>query len=260
METKGKVSKWSWVSLSLSAILGLITLIVGGPLWKAFGVPENLWAEDSTALAVVLLVLGLAFAILLQQSEFHATVLREQKQELSQAINSMPLMEVFTAWSGEAAMAKLIGILPSMHSVMNTRVLSSEMAMATHPTQSPWDESVREFVRSGKTFREVISDGNIQFARNRLRAASGGDGVYEAVSIPNQLPSFLNFIVLERGDGAREVWFGWIVSRAAGFETSVFRTSEPRIVEMFVRWHRELFVSGQLVGLNTSDAGSVSVP
>ena len=49
---------------------------------------------------------------------------------------------------------------------------------------------------------------------------------------------------MERVDGTKEVWFGWLTSRTSGFDGSVIRTAEAHVVALFERRHTELLASG----------------
>jgi len=253
-----KRRRQSLISIAAGMALGVLSLALPSfnRMWSAFGVSNSLRVGESTALAILFINLGFLIAVYFQQSDFSDEITSQQTEmterllsaqatEFSQILNALPSTEVFTYYPGEKAMSSLTAILPNMHKALNTRMLTIEANKTNHPALSPWDEAVRESVRNGLTFREVLSAGNEPLALGRIDAADGGRGIYEASLLAYNLPSFLNFIILEGRDGSSEVWFGWIVSRTAGYEGTVVRTSEGRIVKLFEQWHSELFASGE---------------
>ncbi len=242
-------SKLGVLSVGIGTVLGVSSLALASydPLWNLLGVARDLRAAQSTGLAILFINAGFLVAVYFQQGDFREDLLSEQATEFSRLICAMPTTGVFSYYTGEGAMEALAVILPTARTACNTRILSRQLSSTSHPGFAPWDTAVRQAVRAGLTFREVVSEGNEAIVRDREGATSGGRGVYEAVVLRNTLPSFLNFIVLESRDGSREVWFGWIVSRGSGFEGTVIRTSEVRIVTLFERWHSELYLAGHPV-------------
>jgi hypothetical protein len=237
------------LSIAIGTILGVLSLALSSydQLWDFFGVARDLRTAQTTALAILFLSAGFLVAVYFQQGDFKAELLAAQRSELAKLINSIPNTAIYTYYTGDDAMEALVAVLATVRCASNTRVLSRQLNLTLHAEASPWDQAIQNCVQSGLTFREVVSPGNEALVRNRRRSATGGKGVYEATILRHSLPSFLNFIVLEYRDGSKEVWFGWIVSRSSGFEGTVIRTAEVRIVTLFERWHSELFMAGQVV-------------
>jgi hypothetical protein len=242
-----KLSRRSWLYLASGALLGFLSLILGNPLWRLMGVSATYRSEYSTASAVTFIVLGLAAAIVFQLNEFRETVTTQQSEELARVINSMPSSKVFIAWSGEESMERLIAQLPDTNVALSTRVYASELGVIPHATGSQWDSAVCQYIQNGGTYRDVLSDASAPIAKERILAGEAGKGFYQAVQVPSELPSFLNFIILTKKDGRKQVWFGWLFSRTTAFDGQVFETAEARIVDLFEQWHHDLFSSGNVI-------------
>jgi len=273
VDRRSPESKWGFVAIATGIVLGGLSIAVSSfhPLWSLFGVDagHELEAVQSTALATFFVIVGFLAALYLQQRDFNSAMvvqqsllrsklLAEQTKELNKILSSIPSAEIFTHYSGDEAMSHLTVMLPTIAVALNTRLLSKEANATRHPTLSPWDNAVRTAIQNGLTFRDVLSQGNEEMAQGRLQAFLDGDGSYEAVTLSYALPSFLNFILLYGRDGSREVWFGWIVSKQVGYEGTVIKTRERRIFDLFERWHRELFIDGTPLHLESD--GSIETP
>jgi hypothetical protein len=246
-ERQEMLSRRSWLYLASGALLGFLSLIFGNPLWGLVGVSARNRAEYSTASSVTFIVLGLAAAIVFQLNEFRETVTTKQADEFARVVNAMPFSKVFIAWNGEESMERLISQLSDANVALSTRVYPRELGVIPHATGSPWDEAVCQYIRNGGTYRDVLCDASEPVAEGRILAGKTGKGFYQAVRIPSDLPSFLNFIILTLRDGRKQVWFGWLFSKTTVFDGQVFETAESRIVDLFEQWHRDLFSFGEVI-------------
>ncbi|HVF03197.1 MAG TPA: hypothetical protein VNA20_00010 [Frankiaceae bacterium] len=224
-----------------------LALVSYDRLWTVLGVARDQRAGQSTGLAVLCVCIGFLVAVYIQQCDFHAELIQSQAREFSEFRSVLPASDTYRYYTGTEAMALLVSALPTARVAKNTRILSPKLSETSYAAGSPWDLVIRQAVAAGLTFREVVSRDNEALARDRLSSSVGGTGRYEASILLHSLPSFLNFIVLEKGDGSREVWFGWVVSRAGGFEDVVVRAREDHIVRLFEKWHSELFQAGRRV-------------
>ncbi|TWP50497.1 hypothetical protein FKR81_20195 [Lentzea tibetensis] len=239
------------LSIVTGLVLGVLSLNLTSFdfMWNAFGVPRDLRAAQSTGLGILFLCTGFLLALYFQQEDFRMGVLAAQQAEMARVLASWPAVDVFRYQTGEEAMTSLTARIADARTVINTRIASPKLTMAVrHGPNSPWDLAVRRAVAEGLTFREVVSTNHADLARDRSRGVvPGGHGVYEAVVIRNATPVFMNFTIFEYRDGTKEMWFGWAASRTSGFEATVVRTAEARIVALFEHWHADLFSSGQPV-------------
>lgn len=249
MARKSGRSTWGIWSLIIGTALGVLSLALPSfnPLWNLFGVARDLRAAESTALGILFVNIGFLVALYFQQGDFKAEMLLAQRVELQKLSNSIPTTSLYSYYTGDDAMAALVAILPTVRCASNTRILSRQLNLTSHAESSPWGTAISTCINAGMTFREVVSPGSETLVKNRRQLVAGCRGVYDAVILRHSFPSFLNFIVLEMRDGSKEVWFGWVVSRTSGFEGTVIRTGEARIVTLFERWHSELFTAGQHV-------------
>lgn len=225
--------------------VGAIALDAWGSLWNAFGIPNDQRSGVTTAIAILSVNLGFVIGIYFQQNDFKADVLDSQRNELARIQSIIPTLRIYQTYTGDAAMHELIRLIPSVRSAHNTRILSPKMSQLSYSGDSPWDDSICRGLTNGLVFREVVSPDNENLARLRTSHAAGCDGTYRASVLRHNLPSFMNFIVVEYDTGHKDVWFGWIVSEMAGWEGTVIRTGEQRIVALFERWHAELLLAGR---------------
>lgn len=236
------------LSIAVGTAIAVVSLMLASynPLWNAFGVAPAARGSQSTGLAILSINLGFLAAVYFQQSDFRIQVLEEQSTRITGLLRSLPSTGLYDYHTGDEAMQTLAALLPTLRTVWNTRIFTQRDNPTDHPAYSMWNNAIRGSVLAGLTFKEVMSQGNQDLAQERRAATRGGRGSYQASILRYPLPSFLNFSVLENHDGSKEVWFGWVISRAGGFEGPVIRTSETRIVAMFEHWHGELFGAGRL--------------
>lgn len=258
MATTTKGSRSGFIAIAIGTILGVLSIALPSlnSFWSIFGVvSQQERVGESTALAILFICLGFLLAVYLQQLDFKSDVLKLQDEKLERLISAIPSIHIYSRYSGDEAMVFIASLLPITKMALNTRILTEEMNKTNHPVLSPWDNAVRSAVKNGLTFRDVVSKGNESIANGRSQAAIGGSGIYEASFVEHSLPSFMNFIVLEGRDGSLEVWFGWIVSKSAGYEGTVIRTGDAHIVQLFERWHREMFNAGTMISAGLPSPG-----
>jgi hypothetical protein len=252
MTTKsaGKRSYWAFISIAVGTVLAILSIILTsyGSLWNFLGVPRDVRSSQALGLAIVFMNLGFLIAFYYQQEGLKQDVVESQVNQVAHILNSIPSGGLYSYYSGDEAMRLVAAMFPHSKSALNTRIRGGK---TPNPTSNKgfeeWDASLRSSVREGMTFKEVVSSGNTNLVRDRLRTTKGGSGLYEASIVNSSLASFMNFIVLEHLGGAKEVWFGWIAAKGSGVEGTVIRTSDPRIVTLFEQWHRDLFSAGRLV-------------
>jgi hypothetical protein len=237
----------AFVAVAAGLIFSVLSamLTTYDPLWEWLGVARDLRGAQTTAVSIAFVSLGFLLAMFFQQRDFHEELVELHRESSSVLLQSLPHSNLFGRYTGDEAMRIIATLLPNSRYVLNTRVFAKELNPTRNIGFKEWDAALRTAVRTGLTYKDILSSGNEELARDRCAFVAGGVGEYDAVIIHHQLPSFLNFIVLESRTGAKEVWFGWLISRGSGFaETNVIRTSEERIVAAFEQWHRELFAAG----------------
>jgi hypothetical protein len=236
-------------SIAVGFLLGFLSLFLPSfdALWQFFGVAQEQRVLLSIALALMFSNVGFLLAMYFQQTDFMAQQSDQSARQVASIVSMIPSTKLYLFQTGDEAMITLAKLLPTVKTVWNTRIFTGSTNPTNHPGFSAWDTALRDSVRLGLTFREVVSAGNEDLARLRQHSVVGGRGVYEASVLRYQLPSFLNFCVVESHAGTKEVWFGWVISRGSGFEGTVVRTAEARVVALFEHWHGELFGSGRPV-------------
>jgi hypothetical protein len=242
--------RWNGIlAIGIGTVLAVasIALTAWNTLWSSLGIDNDQRTGVATALTILFLNLGFLVGLYFQQNDFKTEVLDAQQHGLQGLRNMIPSLTVFAAYTGEAAMGILTQRLPVATVALNTRILSAKMSETSHAAESPWDVAVRRSVKGGLIFREVVSPDNESLARARLASSGGGRGRYQAAVLRHNLPSFMNFIVLEMSDGRKEVWFGWVVSLTAGWEGTVICTAEHKVVTLFEGWHAELLRAGHFI-------------
>jgi hypothetical protein len=254
--------KLSFISIALGTIIGIggLALTSYDPLWDWMSVPRDLRGSLTTGFSIFTLLFGFLAAFYLQQEDAASAVARENVSLMGQMISSIPHLNLFSFHTGDEAMRLIANEFGRAHVALNTRIFHGDYNPTSNPAFASWDRSLRRGVRSGLSYKEVVSRGNCDLARERARSLRATVGSYDAVWIDYLLPSFMNFIVLEYPGGVKDVWFGWLVSQGAGFEQHVIRTTESRIVQLFEQWHRELFAHGKRIDPDPHDASSVSQP
>ena len=225
--------------------VGAIALSAWNSLWNFLGIAQNQREAVATSLAILFVNLGFLIGVYFQQNDFKSDVLESQRSELTRIQHLIPTIRIFQTYTGDEAMLELIRVVPHCRCTFNTRILSTKMSHTSYARDSPWDEAIRAGIERGLVFREVVSPDNEQLAMSRTAHASNFAGTYHASVLRHNLPSFMNLIVTESSQGPNEVWFGWIVSETAGWEGTVIKTGEQRIVSLFERWHSELFLAGR---------------
>lgn len=245
--TKPNANRNGILAIAVGTALAVVSVALPAwtGLWKWLGVTDDMRATLSGVLAIVFVNAGFLVGIYFQQNDFKQEVLSTQRQELAEFRSAIPSLQVFATYSGESAIRALGSTIRTARLALNTRILAPKIGEVSHGSGSQWDNAVRDSIRAGLVFREVVSPDNEPLVRRRAAESLGGAGAYQAFILRHSLPSFMNFIVLESLDGQKEVWFGWTVSKTSGWEGAVVRTGEARIVGLFERWHGELQQAGQ---------------
>lgn len=235
------------VSLTLGTVIGLATFAITSyqPLWKVVGASGEVTASLGVGLSVTILLLGFLLALFFQQADF--------QDELRRAIPNLTLFELYT---GEEAMHYVANLFGTARTVLNTRIFCGEFNPTENQGHSAWDKQLRAGVKSGLSFREVVSAGNTELVCDRKSHLTKVRGSYDARVVDYAFESFMNFVLLEFKDGTKEVWFGWVISTNAGFEQHVVRTTEKQVVHLFEIWHRDLCSRGR----SPWESGSAPTP
>jgi hypothetical protein len=244
MASNEKQTGRAMVAIAIGVILSVISVMLTtyDPLWSWLGVSRDLRGAQTTGASILFVSLGFLVAVYYQQQDFNESLLTAQQDLTNRLLQSLPHAGVFSRHTGDESMRIIAALLPLSRYALNTRVFPESLNPTKNIGFREWDVSLRAAVRAGLTYKDVVSIGNEDLAKDRYASVAGGAGQYDAVLLEHSLPSFLNFIVLESHSGAKEVWFGWLITRGSGFaETTVIRTNEEQIIAIFEQWHRELF-------------------
>jgi hypothetical protein len=245
------------IAVILSVLFGAGSVWLGtyDPLWTMLGLSNDLRGSLTIALSLFVLLAGFLIAYYLQQSDVRdrLTALGERlPSELREAINSQPQVDVLAVVNGDQALRLLCERIKTAEVVLNTRITAGTTIYSITPKSlENWERAMRAAIRAGAIFREVVSEGWQDLARERVAALAGYKGIYEASRIPFLLPAFLNFTVMQHTDGSKEVWFGWIMSPTHGVEQACMRSTERRLVQLFESWHAALFAGGATVAADS---------
>lgn len=257
------------VAIVVGSFFGIVSLAVGSydPLWDWLGTSEEVRGSMTIALTLFTLLAGFQIASLLKEREIERSLkseasdlsekFREARQaiqnDLSAATNTLqreiirniPHLTLFSAWTGDDAMREISARFHSARFVLNTRLFARDLNFVGNPGLRDWDSRLQDAIRDGLVYREVVSRGSVETARGRAEAvAEDASGSYSAARIDSDLPTFMNFSILEFPDSVKELWVGWVISPGFEYEQCVIRTTEARLIEMFERWHSALFAFG----------------
>jgi hypothetical protein len=238
---------WTYIVAILGVLLGAVVLgftHVDGPLLdRLFGIQpgsehdlDRIQADLSVSLAIMLIstLIGMFFLLADGKDE-----LAKEVQKIRASFESLPQTRAFSAFeTSDEGLSYLARRLPDAKRIYNTRLVRDQRAMDTTTSQHSNDYA-RAFVKAmekGAYAYELVSpawEARCEDLRTKHR------GHYTYSIWRGALPTFLNFIVLEYGVDS-EVLFGWLSLAQGGFDHRCFRTTEPRIVELFKSWHKDL--------------------
>jgi hypothetical protein len=241
------------IAVIFSVLLGAVSVWLGtyDPLWTMLGLSNDLRGSLTIALSLFVLLTGFLITYYLQQSAVlnRLAELGEQLPlVLREEINKQPQVDVLGVFNGDQAHRLLCRRLETAKVILNTRItMGTTVYSITSNSLETWERSLRTAIRSGAVYREIVSDGWQELARERVSSLAGSKGLYEACWIPYSLPAILNFTMLQHTDGTKEVWFGWIMSPTQGVDQVCFRSTERRMVQMFENWHAALFACGTTI-------------
>lgn len=249
------------IAVIFSVLLGAVSVWLGtyDPLWAVLGLSNDLRGSLTIALSLFVLLTGFLIAYYIQQSDVldRLTDFGERLPLLlREEMSKQPQVDVLGVFNGDQALRLLCKGLGTAKVILNTRITAGTTVYSiTANSLETWERALRTAIRSGSVYREIVSDGWQELARERVSTLAGSKGLYEACWMPCTLPAIVNFTVLQHTDGTKEVWFGWIMSPTQGVDQVCFRSTERRLVQMFENWHAALFAHGTTI-LATSSRGA----
>ena len=235
--------------LVVGTILGVFGIIAGtyDPLWEWAGITGvQLRGYLTLCASLVILLIGYLLAYYAKLEDIEKS-LNVSWREVTAGIQAgLPRIQSIRALSADMALQEVATKLPQAHIALNTRIVSDAVETRYKSKEGQqYEAAVKESIKSGTIFREVVSAKWADYCR--ALSAKNADRQYECRLADNTLPSFLNFIVLEYKSSEREVYFGWAISPARGFDQVCFQSSEERLVSFFRDWHLELMAASELI-------------
>lgn len=218
-----------------------LSAVLSDALWKALAVPSTERGVFTVALSLVVLIAGFLALIYAQwrktTDRVDSTVGRVV-DTLQARIPTLCTLEVMTT---RDAFVELAFAIKHSRNVWNTRIAPSMYTKRYDtPASTAYASAIVAAIRAGTNFRDVVSASWENAAKELERAVDGGDGVYRRHALQGEVPSFLNFTVLEGRDGRRVTYLGWTISHGRGFEQPTIKITEPRVAEYFIEWHADL--------------------
>lgn len=251
-----KQGRWFDLGILLTGLLlGFLSLWVGSgeAIWQYLDIPKAQQAPLTGALSIMFLLAGFLIATYQQVDKLRQAV-DGQTRELARELAARGSSSSLRSLSSDAALQEITTLLPSTARVWNTRIAAQGLD-EYYPTAAgrAFDAALQRSVTARRVhYREVLSqqwEGHVAawLSRKAPRNAGGGGASFSVLEL--DVPSFVNFIVLELGDGSKQIYFGWAISRQRGFEQSCLHISDARAADYYVSWHNELFASGRAVNV-----------
>lgn len=221
----------------LGLVIFAVTLIVGirTDVWGTVQDPSTAVLASLALSLGAFLVLDRIAAAMRDVSNYDrvASAIADLQGELPRAAG------VFEFASSNDAMQELSSLIPNARLVLNTKV-SKAAVMARSDVGQEYERAIEKGLRRGLTYRDVVSEGFVDYAESLTRYAEGKRGEYSYVVLREVAPVFLNFIVIEMPSGERQLIVGWATSAASGAEQKAFRLVDPRVIDYFVSYHAGL--------------------
>jgi len=225
--------------------VGSLWLSSWEPMLDWLRVPANLRDSLGTSLSILVLFLGFLPVLYLQSNRLLEDVDVRVNSIVAELRGSIPHFSTVEVMSADTAFLRLAESLPHARHVWNTRI-ANPTAASLYVTRNyaQYLAAMDEAVRNGLIVRDVVVPALQSVAARLGTVAATSSGTYECRVVTFAELTYVNFIALDFQDGRREVYFGWAISRARGFEQPCFRFRDERIVEFFVTLHGELFAAG----------------
>lgn len=222
-----------------------LSAVLGEPLWKALEVPANERGVFTLALSSVVLMAGFLALVYVQwrkTTEQVQTIVGDVVESLQARIPTLGTLQVMTT---EDAFVELAFVVRQSRRVWNTRVAPAKYTKRYDtPASVAYASAIVQAIRAGTNFKDVVSASWLNTAKELEDAVAGGSGVYRLCPLEGEVPSFLNFTVLEGRDEQRVTYIGWTISHGRGFEQPCIKITEPRVADYFVEWHADLGSGG----------------
>lgn len=228
-----------FIPVLIGLILGVTSIIVGylDTTLDRVSIRQGI----SIAFSIFCILGGLVVSLHFQRS----SAVHRIMQLFQEVTQSLPQGLVLTTHTSHQALELLTVRLQKATNALNTRV--SYKAEPNEPRQvllNDWEMAISDAVRAGLNLVEVFSPNWRELAEAR-RNKFAGKNSYEAYVLKFEPHAFLNFIVLTYPPNHKEVWFGWLMSPGYGFTFPCIRCCEPKVVQLFEAFHRELVASVQ---------------
>jgi hypothetical protein len=159
--------------------------------------------------------------------------------------------------SPEEAQEYILSFMSSVKSISNTHIKpwspDREMQTSVSPvTHDSYNKAVHDLIyRRGGTVSDVVSEAYVEYFKNiRLDSAEGTQpsNKYTLCSVATEF-RFVNYMILEYDDGAKDVFFGWLFDAKFPANGNVFRSSDPRLVLFYERHFLSLVSNAKSVAL-----------
>lgn len=244
--SKHRILSFSSMIIGLSASIAIAALGTYEPLWIKLKISDPVLRGILTVFIALLAMLGsFLMAIYVELGNQSETLTQSNNDLVTEVINTMPHIQPFRCIPCEAAILEISAKLSRVKLVWNTRIVASA-APSGYPNTvgKTWTDAVISGLQHGLHFRDVISSAWVDYCTELRDNINVEGGSYDAKVVGIDIPSFMNFIILEYIDGSKELYFGWALSPLYGFDQNSFLTTEGRLIHFFESLFSELWSQG----------------
>lgn len=222
------------------AIYVLITLlsalsIILGPAIALKWYPNEIAVANfvSFGLAVIIVLIGDRVA----NAQREKTVIKKLRGDFLK-IPSVDIIRVFP--DCDIALEYITARLPEARVVHNTKI-SQNLIESNSPNNASerFHRALKAALKSrnGIVIVDVISDVFSDYGKSMETFSQPVAGTYHCTRRTIDVPSFLNFTILDFGDEQKELIFGWATSPANWPNQKAFKVQDKRVIEYFLEYH-----------------------
>jgi uncharacterized protein YpmB len=236
--------------ISISAILGLLSIIFGNKLWTFLGINDiSLQASLISISSIFIIFFGFLISYFSLLSETQEKVIELKTDLIAEIKSFLPHTDNFKVYNGTEALKIIAEKLNQTQLTLNTKLASKDFDVDKFYVggTDSFPKAVKSAVKNGMVFKEIAANYGVKMARelkadiNSLKNVSGR---YEGYEINIELNSMINFVILQFRDGTKEIWFGWLVSKGRDIDQSIYRSTDVRLIGLFETWHSDICRNG----------------
>lgn len=236
------MEKWEIVTYVLTAILSLLS-IIGGIRTDFIGLvePGADAAVVSTAVAIVILLIGDRTAGWIKDKRLRHDI-TVVVSNLARSLPSHYFIREFP--SSDDAMGYLSRRLPLARAAFNTKICKDAIP-PSRDTGDRYTTAIGTALEAGVFYKDIVSPGYMNYAKE-LRCYQG-KGQYHFRVLDSDVPSFLNFIVLEYDEEDEEAVIGWATSKTSWTDERAYLIKDRRLISYLREYHTALFDQSQVI-------------